>query len=160
PHQPDRQWCCDRCRLALGRRARRCKDALAPQPRDRGRGRFAGTGPCRGRDQIRRHTQTGNFLNSPTEAGRRYQEMTMTTNVLRIMMILAVVFVSPKAVWSGEAHWPATLTIGTGSPGGTYYDYGEGLAKLVMRKLATPIVMRSTDGPAENIKLLETGEIE
>jgi TRAP transporter TAXI family solute receptor len=85
--------------------------------------------------------------------------MTVTT-LLRIMMILAAVFVLPKAAWSGEAHWPETLTIGTGSPGGTYYDYGEGLAKLLMRKLGTPVVMRSTDGPAENIMLLETGEIQ
>src|SRR4051812_2124325 len=86
--------------------------------------------------------------------------MTMTTTFLRIMMILAVGFVLPKAAWSAEAHWPETLTIGTGSPGGTYYDYGEGFAKLLMRKLGVPVVMRATDGPAENIKLLETGEIQ
>jgi TRAP transporter TAXI family solute receptor len=82
------------------------------------------------------------------------------TNLLRIVIILAAVFVLPKAAGSGEAHWPETLTIGAGSPGGTYYDYGEGLAKLLTRKLGMSVFMRSTEGPAENIKLLETGEIQ
>jgi uncharacterized protein len=81
----------------------------------------------------------------------------MTTTLLRIVMILAAVFVLPKAARSGEAHWPETLTIGTGSPGGTYYDYGEG---LLTRKLNIPVFMRSTEGPTENIKLLEAGEIQ
>lgn len=84
----------------------------------------------------------------------------MTTTVLRIMMILAAVFILPKAASSAEAHWPETLTIGTGSPGGTYYDYGEGLARLLTRKLSMPVFMRSTEGPTENIKLLEAGEIQ
>ena len=84
----------------------------------------------------------------------------MTTILLRIAMILAAVFVLPQAARSGEAHWPETLTIGTGSPGGTYYDYGVGLAKLLTRKLDMPVFMRSTEGPAENIKLLEAGEVQ
>jgi len=86
--------------------------------------------------------------------------MTMATTFLRIVMILAVGFVLPKAAWSAEAHWPETLTIGTGSPGGTYYDYGEGLAKLLTRKLDLTVYARPTEGPTENIKLLEAGEIQ
>jgi len=84
----------------------------------------------------------------------------MTTIFLRIVMILAAVFVLPNAVLAGEAHWPETLTIGTGSPGGTYHAYGEGLARLLTRKLDIPVFMRPTEGPTENIKLLETGEIQ
>jgi uncharacterized protein len=84
----------------------------------------------------------------------------MTTTLLRIVIVLAAVFVLPKAARSAEAHWPETLTIGTGSPGGTYYDYGEGLARLLTRKLDLPVFMRSTEGPTENIKLLEAGEIQ
>jgi TRAP transporter TAXI family solute receptor len=93
-------------------------------------------------------------------AVRRYQEVIMTTTLLRIVIALAAVFVLPKAARSAEAHWPETLTIGTGSPGGTYYDYGKGLANLLTRKLDMPIFMRSTEGPTENIKLLEDGEIQ
>jgi TRAP transporter TAXI family solute receptor len=86
--------------------------------------------------------------------------MTMTTTLLRIVIILAAAFVLPKAARSAEAHWPETLTIGTGSPGGTYYDYGEGLARLLTRKLDLPVFMRPTEGPTENIKLLEAGNIQ
>src|SRR6266852_5067483 len=93
-------------------------------------------------------------------AARRHQEVTMTTTLLRIVMILAAVFVLPNVALSGEAHWPETLTIGTGSPGGTYHAYGEGLARLLTRKLDIPVFMRSTEGPTENIKLLEAGEIQ
>ena len=84
----------------------------------------------------------------------------MTTTLLRIVMILAAVLVLPKAARSGEAHWPETLTLGTGSPGGTYYDYGEGLARLLTRKLDLPVFTRSTEGPTENIKLLEAKRTE
>ena len=83
----------------------------------------------------------------------------MTTTLLRIVVLAAVLAV-PQAAQSGEAHWPDALTIGTGSPGGTYYDYGEGLAKLLSRKLDVPVSARSTEGPTENIKLLEVGEIQ
>ena len=84
----------------------------------------------------------------------------MTATLVRIAIILAAIFVLPKGARSGEAHWPDTLTIGTGSPGGTYYDYGEGLARLLTRKLDIPVFTHSTEGPTENIKLLEAGEIQ
>ena len=85
----------------------------------------------------------------------------MTITVLRIIIVLAAaVFVFPGPARSGEAHWPETLTIGTGSPGGTYYEYGDGLARLLTRKLDVPVFMRPTEGPTENIKLLEAGEIQ
>src|SRR4029079_4366143 len=61
---------------------------------------------------------------------------------------------------SGEAHWPETLTIGTASPGGTYHAYGVGLARLLTRKLGLPVFMRATEGPVENIKLLEIDEVQ
>jgi uncharacterized protein len=57
-------------------------------------------------------------------------------------------------------NWPKTLTIGTASPGGTYHSYGEGLAKILARELGLPVSIRATQGPAENIALLETGEIQ
>jgi TRAP transporter TAXI family solute receptor len=79
---------------------------------------------------------------------------------LRIAVALAAALVLPQASRAGEAHWPETLTIGTGSPGGTYYEYGNALAKLLTRKLDTPVFMRPTEGPTENIKLLEAGEIQ
>jgi TRAP transporter TAXI family solute receptor len=81
-------------------------------------------------------------------------------NFLRIIVVLAAVFAVPRAAQPAEAHWPESLTIGTGSPGGTYYEYGDGLAKLLSRKLDLSVFMRPTEGPTENIKLLEAAEIQ
>jgi uncharacterized protein len=84
----------------------------------------------------------------------------MSITFLRIVAVLTAIFALPDAARPGEAHWPETLSIGTGSPGGTYYDYGDGLVKLLTRKLDVPVFMRPTEGPTENIKLLEAGEIQ
>jgi len=61
---------------------------------------------------------------------------------------------------AGEPHWPDHLTIGTASPGGTYHVYGAGLAQILTRELGLPVAMRPTEGPAENIALLEAGEVQ
>src|SRR5438876_1237121 len=68
----------------------------------------------------------------------------------------AITFALPA--WAGEPYWPDTLTIGAASPGGTYYIYGAGLARILTRELDLPVVMRTTEGPVENIALLEAGE--
>jgi len=80
--------------------------------------------------------------------------------LLRIATILFLVFGLPNASRSGEPNWPETLTIGTAPPGGTYNVYGDGLARLLSRVLNLNVVTRLTEGPAENIKLLEAGEIQ
>jgi TRAP transporter TAXI family solute receptor len=79
---------------------------------------------------------------------------------LRIAAIVIAALAWPAAGRAGEAHWPDTLTIGTASPGGTYHVYGEGLARLLTRKLGLPVGMRETEGPVENLRLLEIGEVQ
>jgi uncharacterized protein len=59
---------------------------------------------------------------------------------------------------AAEPDWPDHLTIGTASPGGTYFVYGTGLAQILTRALDLPVVTRPTEGPAENVALLEAGE--
>ena len=59
-----------------------------------------------------------------------------------------------------EPNWPPTLVLGTASPGGTYYAYGEALAKILSRDLGVLVSPRATEGPAQNIALLESGEIQ
>ena len=59
---------------------------------------------------------------------------------------------------AGEPNWPDQLKIGTASPGGTYYVYGEGVARILTRSLGLPVLRLATEGPAENIELLEKGE--
>jgi len=70
----------------------------------------------------------------------------------------AVALLWPTPSRSGEPNWPDQLLIGTASPGGTYYVYGEGLAKILTRTLDLPVVRLATEGPAQNIELLEAGE--
>jgi TRAP transporter TAXI family solute receptor len=53
---------------------------------------------------------------------------------------------------------PRTLTLGTASPGGPYYAYGEGLARILSRTLKIETTAQVTQGPAQNIVLLEKKE--
>jgi len=84
----------------------------------------------------------------------------MIRNGVKLFAVLAVLMTSPWAASAQEPHWPSSLTIGTASPGGTYYAYGEGLARILTRALNLPVTARSTEGPAQNILLLEAGEIQ
>jgi len=84
----------------------------------------------------------------------------MVSRTWRVLILLAFVLLSPKLASAREAHWPQVLTLGTASEGGTYYVYGEGLARLLSRELGIAVVARPTGGPVDNIKLLETGEIQ
>ena len=81
-------------------------------------------------------------------------------NVLRIVAALVFVLTSTRGAFPAEPHWPSSLTIGTASPGGTYYAYGEGLARILTRALGIAVDMRPTEGPGQNIVLLEGGEIQ
>src|SRR5258707_2105591 len=47
------------------------------------------------------------------------------------------------------------ITIATGSPGGSYQAYGQGLARILTRELGQEVTTQSTQGPAQNILLIE-----
>src|ERR1043165_7905960 len=80
--------------------------------------------------------------------------------LLRIAAFLLAVLTLPNTARAAPEHWPQRLTIGTASPGGTYHQYGEGLARLLTRKLGLPVTARESEGPVENLKLIEAGEID
>jgi TRAP transporter TAXI family solute receptor len=83
----------------------------------------------------------------------------MNCYCLRLAILAATALLSwPAPSRSGEPNWPDHLLIGTASPGGTYYAYGEGLAKILTRVLDLPVVRLATEGPVQNIELLEAGE--
>jgi uncharacterized protein len=83
----------------------------------------------------------------------------MKAHWLRLAIVVAAAaLVCPTPLRSSEPNWPDQLLIGTASPGGTYYVYGEGLAKILTRALDLPVIRLATEGPAQNIELLETGE--
>jgi TRAP transporter TAXI family solute receptor len=80
---------------------------------------------------------------------------------LRQLAIIAIAgFFWPVLSLAMEPNWPDQMVIGTASPGGTYYVYGEGLAKILTRDLGLPVVPLATEGPTQNIELLEAGKAE
>ena len=76
------------------------------------------------------------------------------------ILVVAAVLLCPTPSRSGEPNWPDQLLIGTASPGGTYYVYGEAIAKILTRTLDLPVVRLPTEGPAQNIEMLEASEAE
>jgi uncharacterized protein len=62
--------------------------------------------------------------------------------------------------WGAPPGWPASLTIGTASPGGVYYDYGRELAAILTEALGIPVTAQSTQGSAQNAVLLEDGTLQ
>src|SRR3954451_9494744 len=89
----------------------------------------------------------------------------MNLRAIRMILVASLAAFVPGLASAQEAEipgqsWPKTLTIGTASRGGSYYSYGEGLAKVMARELGLPVSARATQGPGENIALLEIGEIQ
>jgi TRAP transporter TAXI family solute receptor len=75
-----------------------------------------------------------------------------------VWALLAVFATALRPVHASEPHWPASLTIATASSGGTYHAYGSVLAGILTRALDLPVTERTTEGPSENIRLIESGE--
>lgn len=73
---------------------------------------------------------------------------------------LAPALLAAPSLRAQEPNWPSALVIGTASAGGTYEAYGNALARILTRKLNILVTARATEGPTENLKLLETGEIQ
>ncbi len=61
------------------------------------------------------------------------------------------------SVQAAGPDWPKSLTLGTASPGGVYYVYGEELAKILTEKLGIAVNPFPTQGAIQNVKLLDSG---
>jgi uncharacterized protein len=61
------------------------------------------------------------------------------------------------SVLAADPNWPKSLTLGTASPGGVYYVYGEAIAKILTEKLGIPVNPLPTQGTVHNVKLIESG---
>jgi TRAP transporter TAXI family solute receptor len=84
----------------------------------------------------------------------------MNCNLRQLAVIAVAGLLWPAPSLSMEPNWPNQIVIGTASPGGTYYVYGEGLAEILTRALDLPVVPLATEGPTQNIELLEAGKAE
>jgi TRAP transporter TAXI family solute receptor len=77
---------------------------------------------------------------------------------MRILFhILTLSLISTLPGRAAEPDWPIAITIATGSAGGTYRAYGEGLARLLTRTVGIRFAAVETAGPSENIQLIEDG---
>jgi TRAP transporter TAXI family solute receptor len=83
----------------------------------------------------------------------------MKASMFGILATAIVAFaVLAMPVLPANPNWPATLTVVTGSPGGTYHVYGAAVAKILTRALGLPVAERTTEGPNQNIQMIEAGE--
>jgi TRAP transporter TAXI family solute receptor len=69
---------------------------------------------------------------------------------------LAMVALAPCALAEDKSD---TIIIGTASPGGPYLAYGQGVARILSRELKREVAAQATQGPAQNIVLLERKEL-
>jgi TRAP transporter TAXI family solute receptor len=63
----------------------------------------------------------------------------------------------PAAAQDKEG-WPSSITIRTGSQGGTYFGYGSGFGAMISQELGINAGAEITGGPVQNVTLVETGE--
>jgi uncharacterized protein len=76
---------------------------------------------------------------------------------LSVLAFLAVILLAPT-IGAREPGWPKSIAIGTASPGGTYYVYGQALADILTAELGIEVTAEATQGSTRNIILMETGQ--
>src|SRR6185437_7261218 len=72
--------------------------------------------------------------------------------------LIAILTATP--VLAAKAAWPKTLTLGTASPGGVFYVYGDALAKILTESLKIDVNPLPTQGSEHNVKLIESGDVQ
>jgi uncharacterized protein len=81
-----------------------------------------------------------------------------TWRLLGAFLLSAVV--AGGAAAQDKSKWPKSLTLGTASVGGTYFIYGGVLAQLLTEKVGVNVSTQQTQGPNQNMILLDGGKIE
>jgi len=80
--------------------------------------------------------------------------------VMRMLFRIVTVLIGmglPLLAQAQNAVLPKSLFLGTASPGGGFYIYGEALAKIVSESLKIEVNPFSTQGSVHNVKLVENG---
>ncbi len=65
-----------------------------------------------------------------------------------------------SAFAQGKANWPKSLTLGTASVGGTYFIFGGVVAQMMTEKTGVNVSTQQTQGPNQNMILVDGGKIE
>jgi uncharacterized protein len=74
-----------------------------------------------------------------------------------IGFVACLLALASTSVPAAGPDWPKSLTLGTASPGGLYYVYGDALARILTEKLGIAVNPLPTQGPVHNVKLVESG---
>lgn len=82
----------------------------------------------------------------------------MTFASRHILSIALAGVISVPAVAQDREGWPDSITIGTGSQGGTYFGYGSGFATMIGEELGLNAGVEITGGPVQNVTLVQTGD--
>jgi hypothetical protein len=78
-------------------------------------------------------------------------------SLMGVIATLLATATSTISVLAADPDWPKSLTLGTASPGGVYYIYGEALAQILTEKLGIAVNPLPTQGPVHNVKLVDSG---
>jgi TRAP transporter TAXI family solute receptor len=82
------------------------------------------------------------------------------TNALRTVYAVLMALVPLVGIAATEhASGAEPIVIATASPGGPYLAYGQGVARILSRELGQEVTAQATQGPAQNIALLERQEV-
>jgi TRAP transporter TAXI family solute receptor len=76
----------------------------------------------------------------------------------KIAAFAIATLIAVPAAAEDRAGWPDSITIGTGSQGGTYFGYGSGFGAMITEALGINAGAEITGGPVQNVTLVETGE--
>jgi TRAP transporter TAXI family solute receptor len=84
----------------------------------------------------------------------------MMVRWLRFACVAAALAVLATPAAAQKANWPKSLTLGTASVGGTFFIYGQVWATLAGDTVGVPISTQQTQGPNQNIILVDSKQIE
>ena len=84
--------------------------------------------------------------------------MSLRWTRLLCVALLGAVLATPAA--AQKANWPKSLTLGTASVGGTFFIYGQVWATLAGDTIGVPISTQQTQGPNQNIILVDSKQVE
>ncbi len=82
----------------------------------------------------------------------------MRFTTLAALAAATLLAATPAIAQDDRSDWPASMTIGTASQGGTYFIYGTGLGGLITQELGVNASGEVTGGPVQNSTLIETGD--
>ncbi|WP_295808785.1 TAXI family TRAP transporter solute-binding subunit [uncultured Nitratireductor sp.] len=82
----------------------------------------------------------------------------MTIRITSAIALIAGALCALPAAAQDKEGWPSSITIGTGSQGGTYFGYGSGFGAMISEALGINAGAEITGGPVQNVTLVETGE--